>query len=109
VKRYFAEHENLLAEIKSILKNPQDSVKAVVSLQEENAKLKKQVDALLKEKAKNLKGELAKELQEINGVQFLAKQVDLNPEGAKDLAYELGRSAITCSLFWLLPRKASRC
>ena len=27
--------------IKSILKNPQDSVKAVVSLQDENAKLKK--------------------------------------------------------------------
>jgi alanyl-tRNA synthetase len=91
VKRYFAEHENLLAEIKSILKNPQDSVKAVVSLQEENAKLKKQVDALLKEKTKNLKGELASELQNINGVQFLAKQVDLNPEGAKDLAYELGQ------------------
>jgi alanyl-tRNA synthetase len=30
------------------------------------------------------------QLQEINGVLFLAKQVDLSPEGAKDLAYELG-------------------
>jgi alanyl-tRNA synthetase len=37
-----------------------------------------------------MKGELAQELQEINGIQFLAKQVDLSPEGAKDLAYELG-------------------
>ena len=45
---------------------------------------------MLKEKAKNLKGELALEIQQINGVKFLAKQVDLNPEGAKDLAYELG-------------------
>jgi alanyl-tRNA synthetase len=90
VKRYFAEHENLLSEIKSVLKNPQDSVKAVVSLQDENAKLKKQLEALLKDKAKNLKGELAMELQNTNGVQFLAKQVDLNSEGAKDLAYELG-------------------
>jgi alanyl-tRNA synthetase len=89
VKRYFAEHENLLSEIKSVLKNPQDSVKAVVSLQDENAKLKKQVEALLKEKAKSLKGELMNDLQEINGVRFLAKQVDLNAEGAKDLAYEL--------------------
>lgn len=90
VKGYFASHENMLNEIKGALKNPQDSLKAVVSLQEENAKLKKQLEALLKEKAKNMKGDLAKELQEINGIQFLAKQVDLNPEGAKDLAYELG-------------------
>ncbi len=90
VKKYFASQENMLSEIRSILKNPQDSIKAVVSLQDENAKLKKQVEALLKDKAKSLKGELASELQNINGVQFLAKQVDLSPEGAKDLAYELG-------------------
>ncbi|WP_369766206.1 alanine--tRNA ligase [Flavobacterium sp. WC2429] len=90
VKAFFASQENMLSEIKVALKNPQDSLKAVVSLQEDNAKLKKQLETLLKEKAKNMKGDLAKELQEINGIQFLAKQVDLNPEGAKDLAYELG-------------------
>jgi alanyl-tRNA synthetase len=90
VKSFFASHEELLNEIKTALKNPQDSLKAVVSLQEDNAKLKKQLDSLLREKAMNMKGELAKELQEINGIQFLAKQVDLNPEVAKDLAYELG-------------------
>jgi alanyl-tRNA synthetase len=44
----------------------------------------------VKDKVKNLKASLTAEMQEINGVQFLAKQVDLNPEGAKDLAYELG-------------------
>jgi alanyl-tRNA synthetase len=33
---------------------------------------------------------LTQQIQEINGVQFLAVQVDLNPEGAKDLAYDLG-------------------
>ena len=53
-------------------------------------KLKKQVEALLKDKAKGLKAELASEIDTINGIQFLAKQVDLNGEGAKDLAYELG-------------------
>jgi alanyl-tRNA synthetase len=90
VRQFFASQEELLSEIKLALKNPQDAVKAVVSLQEDNAKLKKQLEALLKEKAKNMKTELANELQEVNGVQFLAKQVDLNAEGAKDLAYELG-------------------
>jgi alanyl-tRNA synthetase len=90
VKDFYKNQENTLAELKETLKNPQDILKSVVSLQDDNAKLKKQIEQLVREKAKNLKGELASELQEINGIQFLAKQVDLNPEGAKDLAYELG-------------------
>ena len=90
VKDYFTQQETDLVAIKETLKNPQDTLKAVVALQEDNAKLKKQIEQLLKEKAKGLKGELASKLQDINGIKFLAIQVDLNPEGAKDLAYELG-------------------
>jgi alanyl-tRNA synthetase len=90
VKNYFTQQETDLEAIKETLKNPQDTLKAVVSLQDDNAKLKKQIEQLLKEKAKGLKGELASKLQDINGIKFLATQVDLNPEGAKDLAYELG-------------------
>jgi alanyl-tRNA synthetase len=90
VKKFYSAQESLLSEIKLALKNPQDISKAVIALQEDNAKLKKQVEAMLKDKAKNMKVELAQEIQLINGIQFLAKQVDLNPEGAKDLAYELG-------------------
>ncbi len=90
VKDYFSSQADKLIAINGVLKNPQDTIKAVVSLQDENAKLKKQLEVLLKDKAKNMKGDLAKELQEVNGIQFLAKQVDLSPEGAKDLAYELG-------------------
>ncbi|KIA87516.1 alanine--tRNA ligase [Flavobacterium sp. AED] len=90
VKAHFASYENTLNEVKTALKNPQDILKAVHSMQEENAKLAKQIEALVKDKVKNLKAGLTAEIQEINGIQFLAKQVDLNPEGAKDLAYELG-------------------
>ncbi|WP_269685597.1 alanine--tRNA ligase [Flavobacterium lacustre] len=90
VKAHFASYENTLNEVKLALKNPQDILKAVHSMQEENTKLAKQIEALVKDKVKNLKASLIAEIQEINGVQFLAKQVDLNPEGAKDLAYELG-------------------
>jgi alanyl-tRNA synthetase len=92
VRNYFANQENTLAEIKETLKNPQDTIKAVVSLQDENAKLKKQLEQLLKEKAKGLKGDLAAQIQEVNGVKFLATQVDLDANGAKDLAYELGNN-----------------
>jgi alanyl-tRNA synthetase len=91
-KEYFESQAISFGEIKEVLKNAPDPVKAIQALQDENAQLKKQLEVLLKDKAKNMKADLAKELQEINGVQFLAKQVDLNPEGAKDLAYELGGS-----------------
>ncbi|OWP86226.1 alanine--tRNA ligase [Flavobacterium covae] len=92
VKDFFAKQENLITEVKEVLKNPQDIIKSVVSLQDENVKLKKQIEQLLKEKAKNLKGELVSQLQHINGVDFLAVQVDLDANGAKDLAYELGQN-----------------
>ncbi|MEL1253075.1 alanine--tRNA ligase [Flavobacterium sp. DGU38] len=91
-KEYFESQAVSLSEIKEALKNAQDPVKSILALQDENAQLKKQLETLLKDKAKNMKSDLAKELQEINGVRFLAKQVDLNPEGAKDLAYELGNA-----------------
>ncbi|MFI0492427.1 DHHA1 domain-containing protein, partial [Flavobacterium sp.] len=90
VKEHFATQENTLNEVKIALKNPQDVMKSVHLLQDENAKLKSQIEALMKDKVQHLKAELAAELQDINGVQFLSKQVDLSAEGAKDLAYELG-------------------
>ncbi|SHG07647.1 alanyl-tRNA synthetase [Flavobacterium segetis] len=90
VKAHFASYESTLNDVKLALKNPQDVLKAVHSIQEENIKLSKQIEALIKDKVKNLKVSLTTEIQEINSVRFLAKQVDLSPEGAKDLAYELG-------------------
>ena len=93
VRAFYNDQEVTLKEIKETLKNPQDTLKAVHSLQDENAKLKKQIEQLLKEKAKNLKGDLLAEVQELNGVKFLAKQVDLDATGAKDLAYEIGATA----------------
>src|SRR5690554_538139 len=93
VRAFYQNQEATLKDIKEALKNPQDTMKAVHSLQDENAKLKKQVEQLLKEKAKNLKGDLLAQVEEINGVKFLAKQVDLDATGAKDLAYEIGGTA----------------
>ncbi|MFD0798698.1 alanine--tRNA ligase [Maribacter chungangensis] len=92
VKDFYFENNRSLYEIKDVLGNAQDPVKAVVNLQEENTELKKQIASLLKDKAKNLKGDLAKELQEVNGVQFLAKKIDLDAAGIKDLSFEMGQN-----------------
>ncbi len=93
VRHYFASQEKMLNEISAMLKNPQDTLKALSSLQEENAKLKKQSEQLLKEKGAGLKDDLAKAVEQINGIGFLAQQVDLSAEAVKDLAYELGKTA----------------
>jgi alanyl-tRNA synthetase len=92
VKDFYFENNRVLFEIKDVLNNTQDPLKAVTSLQEENTKLKKEVEQLLRDKAKNLKGGLVNELEEINGVQFLAKKIDLDAAGIKDLSFEMGQN-----------------
>src|SRR5690606_8361223 len=77
VKDFYKNQETILADIKETLKNPQDILKSVTSLQEDNAKFKKQIEHLLKEKVDGLKNTLISEFKEINGINFLAKQVDL--------------------------------
>ncbi|MEO8516532.1 MAG: alanine--tRNA ligase [Flavobacterium sp.] len=90
VKDFYTNQENTLTEVKEALKNPQDVLKSVVTLQDDNAKLKKQIELLLKEKVDGLKNNLIGESQEINGVNFLAKQVDLSMASTKDLAQAIG-------------------
>ncbi len=92
VKEYYKNQEHTLAEIKETLKNPQDILKSVASLQDDNAKLKKQIEQLLKEKVDSLKNAMVNEMQEINGINFLAKQVDLSMSSTKDLAQAIGIS-----------------
>ncbi|MGA1226800.1 MAG: alanine--tRNA ligase [Tamlana sp.] len=90
VKDFYFENNKAYFEMKDLLNNAKQPVKALQNLQEENANLKKQIEALLKEKAKNIKVELKNELTEIKGVQFLAKKLDLDAAGLKDVAFELG-------------------
>ena len=87
---YFEDQVSILEKIKSGLKNANDPVRSIQNIQEENAELKRQVESLLKDKAKNLKGDLKSEIKTINGVQFLAKKVDLDAGGMKDLVYQIG-------------------
>ena len=90
VKDFYFENNRAYFEMKDLLNNAKQPVKALQNLQEENSDLKKQIENLLKDKAKNIKGELKSEISEINGVQFLAKKLDLDASGIKDVCFELG-------------------
>ena len=89
-KQYYIDRSNAFTALQKSLNNAQDPVKAVTSMQEQNSALQKQVAQLLKEKAKNIKGDLKNEVVELNGVHFLTKELDLDAAGLKDLAFELG-------------------
>ena len=106
VKDFYFENNRAYFEMKDMLNNAQEPVKALQSIQEENNDLKKQIEQLLKDKAKNLKGVLENEISEVNGVQFLAKKVDLDAGGIKDLCFELGQN--TDNLFLLFGSQANR-
>ncbi len=89
-KDYYFENNRIFYEMKGLLNNANEPVKALQSLQHENSLLKKQIEQLLKDKVKNLKDDLKSLLNEVNGVRFLATQVDLDANGIKSLAFELG-------------------
>jgi len=90
VKDYFINQDEELHKIKSLFKNPNNILQSVQNLQEENQKLKKEVEQMLKDKAASLKDELVKKVEEINGVNFLATQIDLDGQTIKNMAFELG-------------------
>ncbi len=72
LRDYYKAADTTLVDIRRMLNNTQDPIKTVEALQDENNRLKKEIEHLLKDKARNLKDDLLKELKEVNGVNFLA-------------------------------------
>ena len=92
VKVYFEEQSELLDKVNQLLKQSQDPLKAIESLQHENSNLKKEINALSKLKAKMLKEELKTKLKLIDGISFVAAEVDLDAQGMKDLSFDMGEA-----------------
>ncbi|MBC2837727.1 alanine--tRNA ligase [Robiginitalea sp. SC105] len=90
VRDYFTQKEQVLETIRERLKNAQDPLQAVESLQQENAALKKELEALKREQAGALKSQIKSDLETLDGVHFHARQVDLDAGSMKDLAFQLG-------------------
>ncbi|MDA9125580.1 alanine--tRNA ligase [Flavobacteriaceae bacterium] len=90
-KEFYVRNNASFDQIKLALNNSSDPVKSLSDLKSENSKLKKQIESLLKDKAASMKGNLKQEVETINGIQFLAKLVDLDATGIKDLSFEIGQ------------------
>ncbi len=78
-----------LQTIKEKLKAPKSPAKAVESLLTKQAELEKEIASLKADKAQSIKSELISKAREINGVSFIAEQVDLDPASVKDISFQL--------------------
>jgi alanyl-tRNA synthetase len=93
---YLNEQLATLNILKETLKNPKDIVKSVDALMDENTKLSKQIEAMIREKAKGLKANLTQAAKEINGIKFISAVVDLNSADViKDLCFQLKQTPTT--------------
>jgi alanyl-tRNA synthetase len=100
-ENYINEQSKLIHQLKELLKNPKDIGKNVETLLDENNKLKKEIEKSVLEKSSGLKNDLAKKVQNINGINFIAEMVALpNADAVKNLAYQL--KDIVSDLFLVL-------
>ena len=88
--KYFEEQTQLIESIKNILKQTQEPLKAIQNIQNENTVLKKELISLSKMKLQVLKSELIKDFENISGIQFLAREVELNAKEIKEISFEIG-------------------
>ncbi|MCL4641827.1 MULTISPECIES: alanine--tRNA ligase [Olivibacter] len=94
--------DELINELKNLLKHPKDLSAAITGLLQENSKLKKEVEKSLVEKAQQLRQVLVEKAIDINGVRFIGEQVELpNADAVKNLAFAI-KKAIDNGLFLVL-------
>lgn len=83
------EQQELIENLKVLVKNPVDPMRAVQQLIEQNNDLKKQVEQAQKEKALQMTGTLLQKTTEINGIRFLAETLPLDAATVKDMLFAM--------------------
>jgi alanyl-tRNA synthetase len=87
---YVKDKMSLVEQIGAELGNPQDLLKALQSLQKENADLKSKVETYEASQLGSVKGDLKKGMRSVNGVNSIIEIIKVSNAGqAKDLAFEL--------------------
>lgn len=81
---------SVLRNIKESLKNPKDVIKAVETLSEENAELRKKLEKAEAKQLITLRKELAQKAKQVNGVNFIGEIVEVESADAlKKLCFDL--------------------
>ena len=88
------EERHELSHIKSLFKNPKNTVQLVSDLQEENKKLSKQLESFKLQAASSMQKDLAGQFQEVNGINLLTQEIEMDDAKiAKTLITNLEKGA----------------
>ncbi|WP_293787780.1 alanine--tRNA ligase [uncultured Pedobacter sp.] len=89
-EQYFLDQRKELGHLKALLNGSKDLSAAVQALLDENAKLKKEIEKSTIERVNTLKHDIVHHVRGINGVNLIAKHIDLpSAEAVKNLAFSL--------------------
>lgn len=89
-EQYFLDQRKELGHLKALLNGSKDLSAAVQALLDENAKLKKEIEKTTLERIGNLKNEIVHHVRGINGVNLIARHLDLqSADAVKNLAFSL--------------------
>ncbi|WP_293741949.1 alanine--tRNA ligase [uncultured Pedobacter sp.] len=89
-EQYFLEQRKELGHLKALLNGSKDLSAAVQALLDENAKLKKEIEKSTIERVNTLKHDIVHHVRGINGINLIAKHIDLpSAEAVKNLAFSL--------------------
>ncbi|MFC4210600.1 alanine--tRNA ligase [Pedobacter lithocola] len=89
-EQYFLDQRKELGHLKALLNGSKDLSASVQALLDENAKLKKEIEKSTLERVDILKHEIVHHVRGINGVNLIAKHIDLQSADAiKNLAFSL--------------------
>ncbi len=92
-EQYVNDQIETLKQIKSQFKNANNILQAVSSLMEENSKLHREHEKLLKAKSANLVNDLFNKAEKIGNVLFIGSQVDIDMNSAKGMIHTLRSKA----------------
>lgn len=86
---YYKDKAAQLEQIEALLKKPADIMKAIEELQQKNTALGKEIEKFAKLQAQQLKNDLKKDIEDINGLHLLIKEVRTDAASAKDILFSL--------------------
>ncbi|SDB84732.1 alanine--tRNA ligase [Williamwhitmania taraxaci] len=88
-EQFINESLNEIKEAKTLLNNNGPIAHGIQKMLEENKRLTKELEGLMKEKLSIIKEALKAKAKVLNGVTLIAETFDLSPDSIKDLAYQL--------------------
>lgn len=89
-QEFFKKQDKQIDEIQKLLNSNQNPVKQLEQVLKDFEALKSENEKLLQDKAKSVKSDLKNAVQNLDGINLIAEEVDLDAKAMKDVAFQLG-------------------